>query len=80
MAEVDISQVIEYICGGCKLKLMEPTMEHEKAIQAFKQEFLSCGGTMDGCGPLRQMDNIKDWVCNPDAGSSFAWLQVIGNI
>lgn len=37
-------------------------MEHEKAIQAFKQEFLSCGGTMDGCGSLRQMDNIKDWI------------------
>lgn len=44
------------------MKLIEPTMEYEKEIQAYRQEFLTYGGSMDGCGSLRHFDNIKDWI------------------
>lgn len=44
------------------MKLIEPTMEYEKEIQAFRQDFLSYGGSMDGCGSLRHFDNIEDWI------------------
>lgn len=37
-------------------------MEYEKEIQAYRQEFLTYGGSMDGCGSLRHFDNIKDWI------------------
>lgn len=44
------------------MKLIEPTMEYEKEIQAYRQEFLTYGGSMDGCGSLRRYDNIGDWI------------------
>lgn len=44
------------------MKLIEPTMEYEKEIQAFRQEFLTYGGSMDGCGSLRRHDNVRDWI------------------
>ncbi len=31
-----------------KLKLVEPTMEYSYEIRGFRQEFLDCGGSMDG--------------------------------
>ena len=44
------------------VKLIEPTMEYKEEIQAFRQEFLTAGGSMDGCGSLRRCDNIQDWI------------------
>lgn len=44
------------------IKLIEPTMEYEKEIQAFRQDFLSSTGSMDGCGSLRRFENIQDWI------------------
>lgn len=44
------------------MQLIIPTMEYEKEIQAFRQEFLINGGDMDGCLSLRRMDNIADWI------------------
>ena len=44
------------------MKLIEPTMEYEQQIQAYRQDFLSYGGSMDGCGSLRHCDNIGDWI------------------
>ena len=44
------------------MKLIEPTMEYEQQIQAFRQEFLTFGGSMDGCGSLRRCDSIQDWI------------------
>ncbi len=35
------------------MKLIEPTMEYDRQIQAYRQEFLDFGGSMDGCGSLR---------------------------
>ena len=44
------------------LKLIIPTMEYEKEIQDYRQEFLTHGGDMDGCLSLRRMNNISEWI------------------
>lgn len=44
------------------MKLIEPTMEFDKQIQAYRQEFLTFGGSMDGCGSLRRFDRTQDWI------------------
>lgn len=42
--------------------LTEPTMEYDRQIQAYRQEFLTFGGSMDGCGSLRNCDRTQDWI------------------
>ncbi len=49
------------------MKLIEPTMEYDKQIQAYRQEFLDFGGSMDGCGPLRRCDRTEDWLAQVEA-------------
>ncbi len=44
------------------MKLIEPTIEYDRQIQAYRQEFLEEGGSMDGCGSLRRMDRSQDWL------------------
>lgn len=44
------------------MKLIEPTMEYDSAIQQFRQEFLEYEGSMDGCGSLRKFDRTQDWL------------------
>lgn len=44
------------------MKLIVPTMAYEKEIQAFREEFVTGGGDMDGCHGLRRMGNIADWI------------------
>lgn len=44
------------------VRLVVPTMEYEKEIQAFRQEFVMNGGDMDGCLSLRRMENIAEWI------------------
>ena len=44
------------------MKLIEPTMEYEQQIQAYRQEFLAFGGSMDGCGSLRKFERTQDWI------------------
>ena len=44
------------------MKLVEPTMEYAAQIRAYRQEFLSFGGSMDGCGPLRRFEDPQDWI------------------
>ena len=44
------------------IRLIKPTMEYEKEIAAFRQEFVENGGDMDGCLSLRRMENIADWL------------------
>ena len=44
------------------IKMIEPTMEYEKEIQTFRQDFLSHTGYMDGCGALRRFENIQDRI------------------
>lgn len=45
-----------------KLKLIEPKLEYASEILSFRQEFLDCGSSMDGCGSLRQLERVEDWL------------------
>jgi len=45
-----------------KLKLIEPTIEYSYEICEFRQEFLDCGGSMDGCGSLGSFGRTEDWL------------------
>ena len=47
---------------GAGMKLIEPTLAYDASIQAFKQEFLDAGDSMDGCGPLRQAESTEEWL------------------
>ncbi len=49
------------------MKLIEPTMEYDKQIQAYRQEFLTFGGSMDGCGSLRKCGRTQDWIDQVEA-------------
>lgn len=49
------------------MKLIEPTMEYDEQIQAYRQEFLVFGGSMDGCGSLRKFDRTQDWINQVEA-------------
>ena len=44
------------------MKLIEPTMEYDKQVQAYRREFLETEGSMDGCGSLRRFDKTEDWL------------------
>ena len=44
------------------MKLVWPSMEYDKAIQAYRQEFLDSGDSMDGGGSLRRFDKTQDWL------------------
>ena len=49
------------------MKLIEPTMEYDAQIQAYRREFLEYEGSMDGCGSLRRFDNTRDWIDQVEA-------------
>ena len=54
---------INGICRGENvMKLIKPTSEYEQQIRAYRQEFLDEGGSMDGTGALRRMDDPKEWI------------------
>lgn len=44
------------------MKLIIPSMEYEKEIRAFREEFVVNGGDMDGCLSLRKLERIEDWI------------------
>lgn len=44
------------------MKLIEPTMEYDQQIQAYRQEYLEYGGSMDGSASLRKFDKTQDWL------------------
>jgi predicted acetyltransferase len=44
------------------MKLIEPTIEYDKQIQAYRREFLEIEGSMDGAGSLRRFENTQDWL------------------
>lgn len=45
-----------------ELILVKPDMSYAEEISAYRQEFLDCGSSMDGCGSLRRHSNPKDWL------------------
>ena len=50
------------------MKLMEPTMEYARDIEAYRQEFLDIEGSMDGCGSLRRCATGAEWIEQSLAG------------
>ena len=44
------------------MKLIWPSMEYDKSIQAYRQEFLDSGDSMDGGGSLRKYNRTQDWL------------------
>ena len=44
------------------MKLIIPSIEYDEQIQAYRNEFLVYGGSMDGCGALRHMDQTQKWL------------------
>ena len=49
------------------MKLIEPSMEYDAQIQAYRSEFLEYGGSLDGCGSLRRFDRTQDWLDQVEA-------------
>ena len=49
------------------MELVEPTMEYDSQIQAYRREFLETEGSMDGAGSLRRFDRTQDWLDQTEA-------------
>ena len=47
--------------------LVEPTLEYDRAVQAFRRDFLD-GGDMDGSGSLLRYARTQDWLDALEAG------------
>lgn len=45
-----------------KLILIKPITSFADQIVSYRQEFLDCGSSMDGCGSLRCMPDPNDWL------------------
>lgn len=43
-------------------KLVIPDITYANQIKEYRQEFLACGSSLDGCGALRRLDNPEDWL------------------
>ena len=48
--------------------LIEPSMAYAKDIEAYRQEFLEQGNSMDGCGSLRRCATGAEWIEKSLAG------------
>ena len=53
-----------------KIKLVTPTADLSEEIEDFRRDFLTVGGSMDGCGPLRRFEKSADWL---------AWLEMMSS-
>ena len=45
-----------------ELILIRPTNEYANQIAEYRQEFLECGDSMDGCGALRKIENPEEYI------------------
>ena len=44
------------------MKLIEPSIEYDKQIQAYRQEFIDCNEIIQGAGLLLNHSSAKDWL------------------
>ena len=58
------------------IKLIEPEIEYDKQIQAYRKEFLDCGDSMDGTAHLRRFENPKDWINHVSSFSDSQYMLV----
>ena len=42
--------------------LRRPTSEYANQIAEYRQEFLNAGDSMDGCGPLRRLEDPEEYI------------------
>ena len=49
------------ICAD-DLKLVVPSADYAEQVAAYRREFLEAGDSLDGCGTLRNRENIGDWL------------------
>lgn len=49
------------------MKLIEPAIEYDRQIRAYRKEFLDCGDSMDGTGALRKFEDPRDWIENSNS-------------
>ncbi len=45
-----------------KYILLRPTIEYASQITEYRQEFLDLGDSMDGCGPLRRLEDPEEYI------------------
>ena len=48
------------------LLLIRPTAEYAEEIAAYREEFLRCGSSMDGCGPLRRIADPLEYLAETE--------------
>ena len=44
------------------MTLIEPTLEYDRQIRAYRKEFLDSGDSMDGTSGLRKYEEPEDWL------------------
>lgn len=42
--------------------LTRPSEEYADRVSDYRDEFLACSSSMDGCGPLRRCETAEEWV------------------
>lgn len=42
--------------------LLKPDISFEHEIKAFREEMIASGSSIDGAGPLQNMEDIKEWI------------------
>lgn len=42
--------------------LVRPSMEYAEELIQYRQEFLEAGSSMDGCGPLKRLEDIEAYI------------------
>lgn len=42
--------------------LIKATVDYAEQIKEYRQEFLDAGDSMDGCGPLRRLDDPEEYI------------------
>ena len=45
-----------------ELLLVRPDGSYARQIAEYRQEFLRCQSSMDGCGPLARMEDLLEWI------------------
>ena len=45
-----------------ELVLVKPSVEYAEEIKKYRQEFLDAGDSMDGCGPMRRIEDPEEYI------------------
>lgn len=45
-----------------RIKLVEPTLEYEDQVMAYRKKFLEKGDSFDGCAGLEETEQYPDWL------------------